>query len=74
MHSFKIQNGKVTYRSQFLQSDVYNKTTKAGRIVHSGFGTTIANDPCQHMFQKFVSFFKPENQKPGDNWYVNILD
>lgn len=72
MHSFKIHDGNVTYRSKFLQSDVYNKNIEAGRIVHSGFGTSIAKDPCQHMFQNFVSFFKPANQKPGDNCNVNM--
>ena len=45
---------------------------KAGRIVYSGFGTTVAPDPCSHMFQNFVSFFKPANQLPGDNCNVNI--
>ena len=45
---------------------------KAGRIVYSGFGTTVAPDPCSHMFQNFVSFFKPANQMPGDNCNVNI--
>ena len=45
---------------------------KAGRIVYSGFGTTVAPDPCSNMFQNFVSFFKPANQLPGDNCNVNI--
>ena len=72
MHSFKIKDGKATYKSKFLRSDSYEENTKAGRIVRSGFGTTVAKDPCQHMFQNFVSFFKPEAAKPGDNCNVNM--
>jgi len=72
MHRFKVENGKVTYQSKYLQSDVYKANMKAGRIVYSGFGTTVAPDPCSHMFQNFVSFFKPANQLPGDNCNVNI--
>ena len=58
LHRFKVCDGKVTYQSKFLESDVYQKTMAAGRIVSSGFGTQIAPDPCKHMFQNFVSFFK----------------
>ena len=54
------------------KKDVYKANMKAGRIVYSGFGTTVAPDPCSHMFQNFVSFFKPANQLPGDNCNVNI--
>ena len=58
MHRFKVNKGQVTYQSKFLESDSYKKTMEEGRIVFSGFGTQIAPDPCQHMFQNFVSFFK----------------
>ena len=58
MHRFKVDKGKVTYQAKFLESDSYKKTMEAGRIVFSGFGTQVAADPCQHMFQNFVSFFK----------------
>lgn len=72
MHRFKVENGKVTYQSKYLESDVYKANMEAGRIVYSGFGTTVAPDPCSTMFQNFVSFFKPANQLPGDNCNVNI--
>lgn len=72
MHSFNIKDGKATYRSKFLESDVYKGNTSKGRIVYSGFGTQVAADPCKHMFQNFMSFFKPENQTSGDNCNVNM--
>merc|ERR1719209_815936 len=72
LHRFKIQNGDVTYQSKFLESDEYKKSMAKGRIVYTGFGTKVAPDPCKHMFQNFVSFFKPSAQTPGDNCNVNI--
>ena len=62
LHRFKVEKGQVTYQSKFLESDSYKDTMKEGRIVYSGFGTQVAADPCKHMFQNFVSFFKVINQ------------
>ena len=67
LHRFKVEKGQVTYQSKFLESDSYKDTMKEGRIVYSGFGTQVAADPCKHMFQNFVSFFKVINQSSRCN-------
>ncbi|XP_075183465.1 LOW QUALITY PROTEIN: carotenoid-cleaving dioxygenase, mitochondrial-like [Anomaloglossus baeobatrachus] len=58
MHSFKIENGSVTYMSKFLQSDSYTRNKSANRIVMSEFGTLAAPDPCKSLYNRFMSRFK----------------
>ena len=58
LHQFKIQDGQVTYKSRFLQSDVYKKNSEKDRIVVSEFGTLALPDPCKNFFQRFLSRFE----------------
>ncbi|XP_075047215.1 carotenoid-cleaving dioxygenase, mitochondrial-like isoform X1 [Mixophyes fleayi] len=70
MHSFKIENGSVTYLSKFLQSDSYAKNKDANRIVVSEFGTLAMPDPCKSVYDRFVSKFKLTST---DNCSVNYV-
>jgi hypothetical protein len=52
LHRFNVADGKVTYQCRFLQSDSYKKNLAANRIVVSEFGTALAPDPCQSIFER----------------------
>lgn len=52
LHRFDISGGKVTYQNKFLRSDAYKKNLAANRIVVSEFGTALAPDPCQSIFER----------------------
>ncbi|XP_046876932.1 beta,beta-carotene 9',10'-oxygenase-like [Hypomesus transpacificus] len=71
LHQFKIQDGQVTYKSRFLQSDVYKKNSEKDRIVVSEFGTLALPDPCKNFFQRFLSRF--EMIQPTDNASVSFV-
>lgn len=58
LHQFKIEDGKVTYRSRFLQSDAYKKNSERDRIMVSEFGTVAMPDPCKNFFMRFLSCFE----------------
>ncbi|KAM9497368.1 carotenoid-cleaving dioxygenase, mitochondrial-like isoform 2-T2 [Salvelinus alpinus] len=58
LHQFKIEDGKVTYRSRFLQSDAYKKNSERDRIMVSEFGTVAIPDPCKNFFMRFLSRFE----------------
>ncbi|KAM4015438.1 LOW QUALITY PROTEIN: carotenoid-cleaving dioxygenase, mitochondrial-like [Anomaloglossus baeobatrachus] len=60
MHSFKIENGSVTYMSKFLQSDSYTRNKSANRIVMSEFGTLAAPDRPASLCTTDLC--------PGSNW------
>ncbi|XP_044138230.1 beta,beta-carotene 9',10'-oxygenase isoform X2 [Bufo gargarizans] len=70
MHNFKIENGSVTYMSKFLQSESYTMNKRANRIVVSEFGTLAMPDPCQSMYDRFMSKFKMTST---DNCSVNYV-
>ncbi|XP_045583182.1 beta,beta-carotene 15,15'-dioxygenase [Procambarus clarkii] len=73
IHQFNINNGKVTYQSRYLQSDVYKRNSKANRIVVSEFGTAAYPDPCKTLLQRFASFFTPLSAaEVTDNCVVNV--
>lgn len=55
LHRFNIADGKVTYQCRFLKSDTYKKNLAANRIVVTEFGTSSVPDPCQSIFERFVS-------------------
>ena len=59
LHSFHIDAGKVTYSARFLQSNQYKENVDADRIRVAEFGTPLLPDPCQNIFRRFFSFFKP---------------
>jgi beta,beta-carotene 9',10'-dioxygenase len=67
LHKFEIRDQQATYSSKFLESEVYKKAMKKGRIAHGEFGT----DPCRDLFQRVFSFFK--GPTPTDNGCVNII-
>jgi hypothetical protein len=52
LHRFNIVDGTVTYQCKFLKSDAYKKNLAANRIVVSEFGTALAPDPCQSIFER----------------------
>lgn len=58
LHQFRIENGSVTYRSKFLQSDTYKANSAQNRIVISEFGTLALPDPCKNIFERFMSKFE----------------
>ncbi|KAG7484812.1 hypothetical protein MATL_G00054770 [Megalops atlanticus] len=71
LHRFKIEGGKVTYRSRFLRSDSYRANSEHDRIMVSEFGTVAMPDPCKNFFQRFLSRF--EIPQPTDNASVNFV-
>uniref|UniRef100_A0AAY4CS67 Uncharacterized protein n=1 Tax=Denticeps clupeoides TaxID=299321 RepID=A0AAY4CS67_9TELE len=71
LHQFKIEDGQVTYRSRFLDSDCYRENREHERIVVSEFGTVAMPDPCRNVFQRFVSRF--EVPKATDNASVSFV-
>ncbi|KAK0154714.1 Beta,beta-carotene 9',10'-oxygenase [Merluccius polli] len=71
LHQFKVEEGEVTYRSRFLQSDCYVKNREKDRIMVSEFGTLAMPDPCKNFFQRFLSRF--EIIKPTDNASVSFV-
>ncbi|XP_029925368.1 beta,beta-carotene 9',10'-oxygenase-like [Myripristis murdjan] len=58
LHQFKIEEGRVTYKSRFLQSDAFKKNSERDRIMVSEFGTLAMPDPCKNFFQRFLSRFE----------------
>ncbi|KAM7137888.1 carotenoid-cleaving dioxygenase, mitochondrial isoform 2-T3 [Macrochelys suwanniensis] len=71
LHQFQLENGIVTYRSKFLQSDSYVTNSRHNRIVVSEFGTLAMPDPCKTIFGRFISWF--EMPRPTDNSSVNYV-
>lgn len=67
---FHIENKKVTYQNRYLQSENYKTNLAAQRIVVSGFGTLPVPDPCQNIFQRFLSYFVHDE---NDNTIVNFF-
>lgn len=71
LHQFKIDKGRVTYMSRFLNSDAYKNNSEKDRIVMSEFGTLAMPDPCKNIFQRFLSRF--EMLEPTDNASVSFV-
>ncbi|XP_067421535.1 carotenoid-cleaving dioxygenase, mitochondrial isoform X1 [Emydura macquarii macquarii] len=69
LHQFQLENGTVTYRSKFLQSDAYVTNSQHNRIMVSEFGTLAMPDPCKSIFGRFMSRFELPQQT--DNASVN---
>ncbi|XP_077994872.1 beta,beta-carotene 15,15'-dioxygenase-like [Glandiceps talaboti] len=79
LHRFDIKDGKITYQSRFLRSDVYKKNMAANRIVCTEFGTLAHPDPCKNIFKRLFSYFVPPLLEDncniswfqlGDEYYV----
>ncbi|KAF5292373.1 hypothetical protein FQA39_LY03407 [Lamprigera yunnana] len=71
LQRFRIENGKITFQSRFLQSDAYKDNIQANRIVFTDFGTSSVPDPCQTIFGKFSSYFY-KRSKISDNALISI--
>ncbi|XP_074832820.1 carotenoid-cleaving dioxygenase, mitochondrial [Carettochelys insculpta] len=71
LHRFQMENGTVTYKSKFLQSDACVANSRHNRIVVSEFGTLAMPDPCKSIFGRFLSWF--EMLRPTDNANVNYV-
>uniref|UniRef100_A0A667ZP58 Carotenoid-cleaving dioxygenase, mitochondrial n=1 Tax=Myripristis murdjan TaxID=586833 RepID=A0A667ZP58_9TELE len=56
LHQFKIEEGRVTYKSRFLQSDAFKKNSERDRIMVSEFGTLAMPDPCKNFFHEAIYF------------------
>lgn len=52
LHRFTISNGKVTYFPRILDTDTWQQSVKANRLVTSQFGTYAYPDPCKSLFQR----------------------
>ncbi|XP_027555206.1 beta,beta-carotene 9',10'-oxygenase isoform X1 [Neopelma chrysocephalum] len=71
LHQFQLRDGRVSYRSRFLQSNSYLTNRQHNRIVLSEFGTLAMPDPCKSLFGRFMSRF--EMPRPSDNANVNYV-
>ncbi|XP_078066762.1 beta,beta-carotene 15,15'-dioxygenase-like [Mustelus asterias] len=73
LHSFTFENGEVSYRSKYLQSDTYKTNIEANRIVVSEFGTMAYPDPCKNIFSKAFSYLTHVIPDFTDNCLINII-
>lgn len=55
LHKFSIASGKVSYANRFLDTQAYRSARQEGRITYSEFAT----DPCQTLFGRVKTIFKP---------------
>ena len=67
LHRFHITNGKVAYRSRFIDCAAFRATQKEGRITYSDFAT----DPCRTLFQQLQTIFNLD-PKITDSAKVNV--
>jgi len=59
VHKFDIADGKVSYQSKYLESNVRDSILESGSITFPEFAT----DPCSSIFKKLLSSFKHTNPK-----------
>ncbi|XP_023942472.2 carotenoid isomerooxygenase [Bicyclus anynana] len=71
IHRFAVKDGRATYQSKFLHTDVYKKNTAAKRIVVTEFGTKAVPDPCRTIFDRISSIFD-FNVQQTDNTVVSV--
>jgi beta,beta-carotene 9',10'-dioxygenase len=67
LHRFHIDEGRVSYRSRFIDCAAYRATQQEGRITYSDFAT----DPCRTLFQQLQTIFNPD-PKITDSAKVNV--
>ena len=65
LNRFGFADGKVSYRSRFLDTKAY-RAAQAGDAPGTGFGT----DPCRSIFKRVQSVFSPDFT---DNANVNLV-
>lgn len=73
IRKYDIENGKVTYKNRFLQSETFKKNMNAQRIVVTEFGTKAIPDPCKTLLQRFMSYFT-FNEIFTDNNLVGFIE
>ena len=75
LHSFIIEKGEVSYHSKYLETKSFTKGSEQKRIVYAEFGTAEVPDPCQNIFARFFSYFRPPKLavERTDNTSVNIF-
>ncbi|KAK7501896.1 hypothetical protein BaRGS_00006982, partial [Batillaria attramentaria] len=74
LHRFDLHQGKVTYTSRVLDSESWERSVKANRLVTTQFGTYAHPDPCKTLFSRVMSYFKPRWEGRTDNTSVNIVE
>lgn len=74
LHRFDLHNGKVTYTSRVLDSESWQRSVKANRLVTTQFGTYAHPDPCKALFSRVMTYFKPRWEGRTDNTSVNIVE
>lgn len=62
LHRFGFENGRVSYRNRFLQSNAFRESEAAGALARGGFAT----DPCRTLFQRVASVFSPHYTDNGN--------
>lgn len=55
LHRFGFDQGRVSYRNRFLESDTFCESEIKGGLARGGFAT----DPCRTLFQRIASVFRP---------------
>ncbi|XP_011861086.1 PREDICTED: carotenoid isomerooxygenase-like [Vollenhovia emeryi] len=71
LHRFEITDGEVTYQRRFVQTEVYKRNMAAQRIVYNDFGTSATPDPCQTIFHRVATVFKPD-KTTSDNSMISV--
>ena len=71
IHRFTLHSKGVRYLGRPLQSDTRAADVHAGSVVVSEFGTFRSDDPCQNIFQRFFSQFKPS--EAADNANISLV-
>lgn len=73
MTSFTFQDGEVTHRSRFLQSDTFKANMAANRIVVSEMGTMAYPDPSKNFIVKAITFLNHTVPDFTDNGASNFI-
>lgn len=71
VYHYDIANGKVKYRSRYLDSDAYVKGLDVGKPLYTEFGTRSYPDPNKKLFARVFSSLVPGDLT--DNNCVNIF-
>ncbi|XP_076359158.1 carotenoid-cleaving dioxygenase, mitochondrial-like [Tachypleus tridentatus] len=71
LYRYTIKDGKVTFKSRFLETEAYEKMCIVKRPVFTEFGTRSYPDPCKSMFSRFWSKLIPGDMT--DNTIGNVF-
>ena len=67
LHRFAIDQGRVSYRSRYIDCKAYRAAKEDNKISYSDFAT----DPCRNLFQQLQTIFNPD-PKITDSAKVNV--